>query len=163
MLGDGIGSGNAYQLTNPWLECPGALFEPTLIARLRARSRRLELDRALAEGADPTASPMLAARAAQLVSRATRYRLAAALEHLALTADAPRRLFRTAPRRAAVAANRAGLLELASTLRQAGLLYARGLAILELVLIDGTGPAYTDRRGEGLARQLRLARAGLGG
>jgi hypothetical protein len=89
--------------------------------------------------------------------------LAAALEHLALTADAPPRLFRTAPARASVAANRSGLLELASTLRQAGLLYARGVAILELVLIDGAGPAYTDRRGEGLARQLNLARAGLGG
>jgi hypothetical protein len=163
MLGDGIGSGNAYQLRSPWLDCTQALFEPTLMSRLRSRSRRLALDRALADGADPTASPLLAARAAQLVNRAARYRLAANLEHLALTADAPRRLFSTAPRRASVAANRSALLELASTLRQGGLLYARGVAILELVLIDGTGPAYTDRRGEGLARQLHLARAGLGG
>ena len=163
MLGHGSGFANAYQLRNPWLDCTQALFEPTLISRIRSRSRRLELDRALADGADPTASPLLAARAAQLVSRAGRYRLAAALEHLALTADAPRRMFRTAPRRVSVAANRAGLLELASTLRQGGLLYARGVAILELVLIDGAGPAYTDRRGEGLARQLHLARAGLGG
>jgi hypothetical protein len=55
------------------------------------------------------------------------------------------------------------LLELASTLRRGGLLYARGIAILELVLIDGRGPAYTDTRGEGLARQLELAGAALGG
>jgi hypothetical protein len=62
-----------------------------------------------------------------------------------------------------VLANRTELMELAATLRQGGLLYARGIAILELVLIDGTGPAYTDARGEGLARQLELAGARLGG
>jgi len=163
MLGHGIGSANTLQLRNPWLECTQALFEPTPIARLRARIRRLELDHALAEGADPTASPLLAARAAQLVSRPTRYRLAAALEYWALTADAPRGRLRTAPLRGPLSANRRGLLELASILRRGGLLYARGIAILELVLIDGAGPAYTDARGEGLARQLELARAGLGG
>ncbi len=62
-----------------------------------------------------------------------------------------------------MAANRAELMRLAHTLRRGGLLYARGVAILELVLIDGTGPAYTDARGEGLARQLELAGASLGG
>jgi len=67
------------------------------------------------------------------------------------------------PRRRAVEANRFALLDLAATLRKGGLLYARGIAILELVLIDGTGPAYTDARGEGLARQLELAGASLGG
>lgn len=141
----------------------GTVFAPSAPTRLRARTRRLELDRALAEGADPADSPLLAARAAQLVGRANRYRLAAALEHLALTADAPLRPFRTAPRRGAVQANRAALMELAGTLRAGGLLYARGVAILELVLIDGSGPAYSDARGEGLARQLALAGAGLGG
>jgi hypothetical protein len=60
-------------------------------------------------------------------------------------------------------ANRQRLLDLTTTLRRGGLLYARGIAILELVLIDGTGPAYTDARGEGLARQLKLAVASLGG
>jgi hypothetical protein len=55
------------------------------------------------------------------------------------------------------------VLDLAATLRRGGLLYARGVAILELVLIDGTGPTYTDARGEGLARQLELAGSSLGG
>jgi hypothetical protein len=163
MLGHGIGSANAHQLRSPWLECQQALFEPTLIARIRARSRRLALDHALADGADPAGSPILAARAAQLISHTSRQRLASGLEQMALTADAPRSRFRVAPRRAAVRVNRAGLLELAATLRRGGLLYARGIAILELVLIDGTGPAYTDRRGEGLARQLTLAGAAMGG
>lgn len=163
MLGQSAQTANAYQLRGPRPGRAGTVFAPSATTRLRARTRRLELDRALADGADPTSSPLLAARAAQLVGRANRYRLAAALEHLALTADAPARLFRTAPRRGAVVANRTELMELAATLRQAGLLYARGLAILELVLIDGSGPAYRDARGEGLARQLQLAGAGLGG
>jgi hypothetical protein len=163
MLGHSIGSANTYQLTRPWLECPQELFEPTLIARLRARSRRLELDHALAEGADPSSSPVLAARAAQLVSRANRRRLAGALERFALTAEASHGLFRAMPRRQSMAANRAELMRLAHALRRGGPLYARGVAILELVLIDGTGPAYTDARGEGLARQLALAGASLGG
>jgi hypothetical protein len=70
---------------------------------------------------------------------------------------------RVLPRRRAVEANRPRMLELAATLRTSGLLYARGIAILELVLIDGSGPAYTDARGEGLARELELAGASLGG
>lgn len=163
MLGESLPSANAYQLRAPRLPRSPALFAPSRLTRLRARSRRLELDRALADGADPAASPLLAARAAQLVGRANRYRLAAALEHLALTAEAPRRLFRTAPRRGPVQANREALIQLAATLRRGGLLYARGIAILELVLIEGTGPAYTDARGEGLTLQLELAGAGLGG
>jgi hypothetical protein len=163
MIGQSIQTANPYPLPNPRLGRAGTVFAPSAVTRLLARTRRLELDRALAEGADPASSPLLAARAAQLVGRAGRYRLAASLEHLALTADAPLRLFRTAPRRGAVQANRAALMELAMTLRQGGLLYARGIAILELVLIDGSGPAYRDGRGEGLARQLQLAVAGLGG
>ncbi len=95
--------------------------------------------------------------------RANRYRLATALERLALTADRPPTRFGAMPRRRAMEANRFALLGLAATLRRGGLLYARGIAILELVLIDGTGPAYTDARGEGLARQLELAGATMGG
>jgi hypothetical protein len=163
MIGQGFSNSSAYRLKPAWLECPGALFAPSWFVRLRARWQRLALDQALADGADPASSPLLAARAAQLVRRPARVRLAAALERVALGADAPSGLLRTAPRRGAVAANRARLIELAATLRRGGPLYARGIAILELVLIDGTGPAYTDARGEGLARQLELAGASLGG
>jgi hypothetical protein len=163
MLGHGIGSDNTLQLRRPWLERTQRLFEPTLIARLGARIRRMGLDHKLADGADPSSSPLLAARACQLVKRSNRHRLAAALEHLALTADAPPRAFGVMPRRRTLQANRSALLELAGRLRSGGLLYARGIAMLELVLIDGTGPTYTDARGEGLARQLELAGASLGG
>jgi hypothetical protein len=139
------------------------LFEPRLAVRLRARARRLKLDRALAAGADPSNSPLLAARAAQLVDPGTRQRIAACLEQFAFTAERPRSRIQTLPLRAAVRPNQEALLELAGTLRHPQPYYARGIAMLELVLADGTGPAYTDPTGEGLARQLALAVQGLTG
>jgi hypothetical protein len=139
------------------------LFEPRLVVRLRARTRRLKLDRALAAGADPSASPLLAARAAQLVDPSMRQRIAACLEQFALTADRPPSRVKTLPLRGAVRPNQEALLELARTLRHGQLQYARGIAMLELILADGTGPAYTDPTGDGLAHQLALAVQGLTG
>lgn len=138
-------------------------FQPRLGVRLRARARRLRLDRALAAGADPSASPLLAARAAQLVDPRTRQRIAAGLEQLAFTADRAHSRVQTLPLRGAVRPNREMLLELTRTLRDRQLHYARGIAMLELLLSDGTGPAYTDPSGAGLARQLALAAQGLTG
>jgi hypothetical protein len=140
-----------------------SLLSPRLVTRVVARVRRLALDQAIADGADVTASPQLAARAVQLATPATRSRIASGLELVVLTADGPRGRLRTPPLREAIRANRARLMALASMLRHGGLLYARGIAVLELVLIDGTGPAYTDPRGEGLARQLQLAAESLTG
>ena len=53
--------------------------------------------------------------------------------------------------------NQETLLKLARTLRHDQLHYARGIAMLELILAAGTGPAYTDPTGDGLAHQLALA------
>jgi len=139
------------------------LLAPRLTTRIRARLRRLELDRALADGADPAASPLLAARAAQLVTPASRRRLAGSLERVISTVDAPRGRVRTPPLRGALRCNRDALAEAAATLRDDGLLYARGVAVLETVLIDGSGPAYTDPTGEALASRLRLAADSLNG
>jgi hypothetical protein len=137
------------------------LFERRLGVRLRARARRLGLDRALASGADPSASPLLAARAAQLVDPGTQQRIAASLEQLASTMHMPRRRARTLPSPGAVRPNHGALIDLARTLRRGGVFYAQGIAMLELLLRDGTGPAYTDPSGEGLADQLARAAAGL--
>ena len=98
------------------------LFGPRLVVRLRARARRLKLDRALAAGADPSASPLLAARAAQLVDPTTRQRIAACLEQFAFTADRPPGRVQTLPLRSAVRPNQEALLELARMLRS-GQLY----------------------------------------
>jgi hypothetical protein len=51
-----------------------------LIARVRALTGRLELDRALATGADPRTTPPLARRAEALRGRRVRERLAHGLE-----------------------------------------------------------------------------------
>jgi len=40
-------------------------------------------------------------------------------------------------------------------------LYARGVAMLNVILTDGTGPAYNDPSGDALTRQLQIARASL--
>ena len=88
------------------------------MVRLRARARRLKLDRALAAGADPSDSPLLAARAAQLVDPSTRQRIAACLEQFAFTADRPPSRVKTLPLRDAVRPNQQALLELARTLRR---------------------------------------------
>jgi hypothetical protein len=141
--------------------CTARLFEPSFVVRLRARSGRLGLDRALAAGADPAASPLLAARAAQLVDSDTRQRIAASLERFASTMRLPRGRVRTLPLPGALRRNQDALIELARMLRDGGVLYAQGIAQLELVLCDGTGPAYTDPSGEGLAHQLALAAEGL--
>lgn len=139
------------------------LFEPRLVVRLRARASRLKLDRLLAAGADQSASPLLAARAAQLVDPSTRQRIAACLEQFAFTVDRPSSRVKTLPLRGAVRPNQEALLELARTLPHGQLQYARGIAMLELILADGTGPAYTDPTGEGLAHQLAMAVQALTG
>ncbi|MGH2877367.1 MAG: hypothetical protein ACRDNJ_15410 [Solirubrobacteraceae bacterium] len=148
---------------SPSLKRSPCLLSPGALARTAARIRRLDLDRRLARGEDPSASMLLAARAVHLACPVTRRRLARALERFALSAAGPLPPLGAAPLRGAVAPNRDAILELADRLRRSGLLYARGIAALELILIDGSGPAYSDPRGEGLARQLQLASEALAG
>ena len=156
---------------SPELERAAELLAPSLWVRMVARLRRTSLDRALIAGADPSSGGLVAARALQLTSAACRARLAAGLELLTVAAERPvrRPVGRRAvaghvvPSRAAVLANRAELLDLARVLRDKVPLYARGLAIIELLVTDGSGPAYTDSKGDVLARYLRLSRAALAG
>jgi hypothetical protein len=138
-------------------------FEPGLTARLAARLRGHALDRALIEGADPAATEQLAARAAMLTSTAMRRELASGLDRLALDDRAPRRRWQVLPAGRAAAVNAPELHALAGRLREPGPLYARGIAILSRLLTEGTGPAYSDRRGDLLAQRLRDARVAMGG
>ena len=132
------------------------------MAAVFARVRRRRADTALSEGSDPGSSAILAARARQLTSRRQRQRTALALERLALAAERPSRM-QVIPSRSAVTANREALLELAALLHDSRPVYAGGVAALELVIRDGTGPVYTDPRGEGLAAELACARSQLDG
>lgn len=139
------------------------LLAPSVAVRIAARLQRDKLDRALSDGADPAESPVIAARAVQLAASGTRGRIADGLESLARSTDAPPGRVRVLPPRAAMLANRSELLDLAELLRRDRPVYARGVAALEVLITDGTGPAYTDRRGEALARSLKIARAELTG
>jgi hypothetical protein len=138
-------------------------MHPGGLARLEARLRAGALDQAIAAGADPASSPAMARRAASLTSRRTRSRLAGALEELVAAAEGRRALLRVRPARAALAGQRKLLLELAATLRGPAPVYARGVALLLVLVRDGTGPAYVPGGGEELARHLRAARAAFAG
>jgi hypothetical protein len=134
-------------------------LRPPRGARLAARLLAGRLDRALIDGADPSTSPRLAARAAMLTSRSTRSELADALDVILASAQRPPSRGRALPRHASVLANAALLRELAGVLRGPAPLYADGIAMVRRLLIDGTGPMYTSRDGTALERELRRARA----
>jgi hypothetical protein len=139
------------------------LLDPSWVVRLTARIHGRALDRALIDGADPSATPQMAARAARLTTKSIRVGTADGLERLVRVEREAPALWRVLPCRRATRANAAELLALAAILRGPAPVYARGVAILRGLLTDGTGPAYTDRRGGALADQLRNARIAIGG
>jgi hypothetical protein len=135
---------------------------PSRAARLIARLRHCSLDRALIAGADPASSPQLAARAARLASTRERTLLAEGVERLLRAAQGAQRRWSAVSRREPLLANSAELHELASLLRSSRPLYVRGIAIVQRLLSDGTGPAYFGSA-ERLQCELRDARAAMRG
>jgi hypothetical protein len=135
---------------------------PGPLARVAARMRSQSLDRALIAGADPSSSALLAARAAQLTSARSRALIAEGLERLLRAAQGPQRRWWAVSRRGHMLANASRLHELASLLASGTPLYARGIAMLNQLLTDGTGPAYLGE-GERLTRWLDEARVALEG
>jgi hypothetical protein len=135
---------------------------PGPIARLLARLHPGSLDAALIAGSDPATSRRLAARAATLTGLRYRAAIADGLGRLLEAADgAPRRA--SALRQGAhVVANASALRELVAVLRGPAPLYARGIAMVNRLLTDGTGPAYVGDRAA-LARRLLEARAAIDG
>jgi hypothetical protein len=136
------------------MKAPGALRPdhepgPSLWTRLRVRWKRLELDSALADGANPVRSEELALRAQQLADPTTRNRIATGIENvfrLATTGPGPGAT--TAMSIAAfdgyrVAANQPGLASLAGKLRAKGPHGIRGLAMASVLVEDAGSPLYT--------------------
>jgi hypothetical protein len=120
------------------------LDRPGLAVRIHVWTHRLSLDRELARGDNPLGSVALAVRARQLVSPRTRERLAAALERLVERAKrrpAPSEIVWVPHRE--ILETRSELLGLASRLRDARPVYARGVAMVSRLIHDGTGPAFT--------------------
>jgi hypothetical protein len=101
------------------------------------------LDRQLARGIRPESDLLLAVRAMQLTSARMREQLAASL---GLVAFAGRPRVVPARNRAALAEAADSLGELSDALLSAGPVPARGVAMVILLLSDGTGPLYRRSR-----------------
>jgi hypothetical protein len=139
---------------------------PSVKSQAPPQVRRLwlfGLDRELARGADPFASPRLARRAAKLCQPKMRHKLAADIERVIETTDEPPR-----PLTAAVPLNRCAirdlrplLLTIADDLRADDPVSANGVAIVRELLRDGGSPLYAGGRPGELEEELRRARAAL--
>jgi hypothetical protein len=137
---------------------------PGLMLRARVWIRKLELDAALAGGADPAQSEELELRAKQLADRKTRNKLATAITHLIRIADGHRApiTMPDAPfRPKQVHANRSLLVELAERLRGPRSVALRGMALTSLLLNDGRGPLTTESDPATLERAVRATLAAL--
>jgi hypothetical protein len=140
------------------------LDRPSLRLRLRVSTQATALDNELARGASPMHSRELALRARQLVEPERRERLASALE--SLCEHAQRASSTTSivplPRREITEAG-ASLQALAQRLRDARPVYAGGVAMISVLLRDGTGPVYTPGAGAALRRALLAVTTALDG
>jgi len=119
---------------------------PRLGLRLRVLLHRRRLDRELADGCPPEASPQRAVRAQQLAAPATGRELARYLRELVVRAERPRvgLLDPTVPVvRDVVLPRREALLGLAERLEQPVPLNPCGVARVLLLLSDGAGPLYS--------------------
>jgi hypothetical protein len=148
--------------SNPRNGRPRHSLRPDPFTRLLARLRAGSLDRALASGADPGASSQLTARASILTTPRFRRSLAEGLERWLQAAYGARHRRRVLPPRSLAAANAGQVRGIVAQLRGSAPLYAPGVAAVEELLSDTTGPAYRGD-GETLAQRLAEARTAMEG
>jgi hypothetical protein len=138
---------------------------------LLAGWRATRLDRALAGGTSPEASVWLAARAARLTSGRYRCDLAASLWRIAATA-APARIRQVHPLplvrpiagmlvRSPAARSAEDLAAVAEALATPGPVAARGVAMVNQLIADGSGPLYRAADADELAAVIRRAARAL--
>jgi hypothetical protein len=120
------------------------------------RSQAARLDRELARGVSPEASPTLATRAARLTSTEFRRDLAASLRRILVAAGEPAlpvaarspigsaRPLRVPLRTTRIRDSAPLLADLASRLLEPGPVPVRGVALVTQLLADGTGPLYRE-------------------
>jgi hypothetical protein len=123
-----------------------------------ARWRAADLDRRLADGADPMESDELSLRVGRLGSAAHRTRIATALRRAVQIADghhAP--LVTTRLRRPEIHENEELLLAIADRLRDGEPLGVRGLAMTSRLVSDRAGPLY--RPGAGCSLSVAACEA----
>ena len=140
--------------------------------RVLARGQAARLDRELAEGASPEANATLAARAARLTSTEFRCDLAASLRRILAAAGEPgpagarvplgsARPIRVPVRTTRVSQSAPVLAELASRLLEPGPVPVGGVAMVALLLADGTGPLYREAARDDLGAVAEQAAAAL--
>jgi hypothetical protein len=135
------------------------------LLRLRVGLKALDLDQALAGGADPTESAELTLRARQLVDPQKRERLADSIDNvLYLSASNPVTALGTTRMplsRNRIEENRELLVELASRLRGHGPHALRGLALTAVLVEDARGPVYANGGSAGLGLAVRRTLSAL--
>lgn len=115
------------------------------VRRFKAFLARLELDRRLAAGVDPAASPELSRRAQVLSRWRVRHALADALERVVVEAVTPPRAHGAdiPVQREEVLAAQRDLLRLAAALRAEPGPAVRATAAASLLVTDGSGPIFS--------------------
>jgi hypothetical protein len=131
---------------------------------MRVWLRQADLDRRLAEGANPTTDPLRALRARQLTSRRYRRALARGLRGLVADACDPARL-RAAPgprvNRCAVLDARDPLLSLSRRLVECENPCPRAVALASYLMCDPDSPAYWSATRATVADLARAALAAI--
>ena len=148
---------DAFDLGHPGFSHPdpshSALGQPLvsgpvrLIDRMRARALGASLDRQLAAGCSPEATPLLAARAQRIVALPRRAGLAQSWNHLLRVARRARsRRTQAMPlRSAAILAAEPAIYELIARLTAPLPVGAQGVATATVLLTDPTSPVYSRR------------------
>ena len=134
--------------------------DATTWERVVARVRADQLDRELARGASPEASAPLAIRAQALVRPATRRFLARTLLDLLAEATHPAQrlaLARIPPQRHRVLHAADAIQALVGHLLAPGPVPARGVALVMLLLTDGSGPLFHRGSSADLRAQIQEA------
>jgi hypothetical protein len=130
--------------------------------RLWSRIRAASIDRRLARGLAPESSRTLASRAETLVDPATREAIARDVEHLLSRRDRISAGIRPIrPREVRVGPAGEELHRVLDLLRTPYPAPARGVAMLTVLLTDGTGPLYNPRSDIDLVAAVRAARRQL--
>jgi hypothetical protein len=156
-------SGLERVASSPLARDRGVWWWQRVSVELIVRWRAAELDRQLAEGASPDAGVVLAVRAGRITGRRGRMRVAAGLARVRRDAQACRPGFSAAvlPHRGEVLAAQTVLDALERRLRARERVTARGVALLMVLLTDGSSALYRPGEAGALGSELRAAAAAL--